>query len=424
MSVVDEAPARPRDCAGFARFWTASTVSGFGTYVTTIAIQVMIVLTLHEGAAAVGLVNAARWLPYLLFGLVAGVLVDRARRRPVLVVTDLGRGVLLVAIPMLALTHRLSLPVLMGFMIAFGLMSLFNDAADQSFLPRIVPARLLTAANARLDQSGAVAQTCGPALAGGLVSLLTAPWAVLIDAVSYLVCGVLIAGVPVDEERTGSRSVRGIGREAADGLRWVYRHPTLRPLAFNTHFWFLCSAVAGAVVTPFALRTLGMSPFGLGLALAVGGLGGLAGSLAATRLGSAFGAGRVVVSCRALTAVAWAVIALAAGHLGGWVLFGLGQLLFGLALGAENANELGYWQAVTPDNLQGRTNATRRSINRSMIVIGAPAGGLLADTFGYRLMLWCVAAGFLAVAGTLAASRFRHARIGDVVTQPVATAPL
>src|SRR5262245_19173888 len=99
MSVVDEAPARPRDCAGFARFWTASTVSGFGTYVTTIAIQVMIVLTLHEGAAAVGLVNAARWLPYLLFGLVAGVLVDRARRRPVLVVTDLGRGVLLVAIP-------------------------------------------------------------------------------------------------------------------------------------------------------------------------------------------------------------------------------------------------------------------------------------------------------------------------------------
>src|SRR4051812_6025577 len=104
---------RLRDCPGFLRMWTASTVSDFGSYVTTLALQVLIVLTLHEGATGVGLANAARWAPYLLFGLVVGVLIDRSRRRPLLVATDLGRGVLLVAVPVLALTHRLSLVVLM-----------------------------------------------------------------------------------------------------------------------------------------------------------------------------------------------------------------------------------------------------------------------------------------------------------------------
>ena len=179
---VDNSPGQLRDCPGFGRVWTAATISGFGSYVTTLAIQVLIVVTLHEGAGGVGLVSSARWLPYLLFGLLAGVLIERSRRRPLLIATDLGRGLLLIAVPLLALAHRLSLPVLMGFMAVFGLMSLVGDAAAQSFLPRVVPAHLLTAANARLDQSDAVAQTSGPALAGGLISVLGAPVAVLIDA--------------------------------------------------------------------------------------------------------------------------------------------------------------------------------------------------------------------------------------------------
>ena len=188
-----------RGCPGFRPFWAAATVSSFGTYVTTLAVQVLVVLTLHGGATEVGLVSAARWLPYLLFGVFAGVFVDRARRRPILVTTDLVRGVLLVAIPTLATAHHLSLVVLVAFMIVFGSASLANDAASQSFLPRLVPPRLLTRANARLDQSDAVAQTSGPALAGGLVSLLTAPWAVLVDAASYFASGLLLMRVPVTE---------------------------------------------------------------------------------------------------------------------------------------------------------------------------------------------------------------------------------
>lgn len=251
---------RLRDVLGFVPFWTASTISGFGSYVTTLAIQVLIVVTLHGGSTEVGFVTSVRWLPYLVLGLVAGVLVDRSRRRPVLITTDLARGLLLLAVPLLAVTHRLGIAMLMAFMAVFGLLSMFHDAAFQSFLPRLVPPGLLTPAHARIDQSDAVAQTSGPALAGVLVSLLTAPWAVLVDAISYVVSGVLLLRVRVAEPPPTRRSAHGIRAEAADGLRWIYHHEMLRPLAISTHGWFLCSSVAGAVLVPFALQHWDSAP--------------------------------------------------------------------------------------------------------------------------------------------------------------------
>jgi MFS family permease len=414
-----ESGERLSDCPGYWRLWTASTVSGLGSYVTNLAIGVLIVLTLHGGATEVGLVNAARWIPYLLFGLVAGVLVDRARRRPLLVVTDLGRGILLIAVPVLSAIHQLHVVWLMGLMAVFGLMSLVNDAAFQAFVPRLVPPSLLTSAHARLDQSDAVAQASGPAMAGGLVSLVGAPVAVLVDAVSYLVSAVLLWSVTVTEPAPRQLSVRGVRGEAVEGLRWVYQHATLRALAMSTHAWFFFSAVTGATLIPFALRTLHLNAFGLGLALAAAGAGGLLGSLVAVRLGMRFGAGRVVIACRAATALAWALVALSPDHLAGWLLFGAGQFILGLSLGAENANEMGYRQTVTPDRLQGRMNATMRSINRAMIVIGAPLGGLLGDKIGYRSMLWIASLGFLAVATTLGLSRFRNARLDDAHVNPL-----
>jgi predicted MFS family arabinose efflux permease len=167
---------------------------------------------------------------------------------------------------------------------------------------------------------------------------LSAPWAVLVDAASYLASGFLLLRVPVIEPARRRASLHTVRMDALEGLRWVYTHATLRPLALSTHSWFLCVALAGAVETPFALRSLGLNPFGLGLVLAVGGIGGLAGSLAATRLGVRLGTGRVVVACSALTGVAWGVIALSPHGPAGWVLFAAGQLLFGLSIGAENAN--------------------------------------------------------------------------------------
>src|SRR4051794_4754140 len=402
---------RLRDRPGYLAFWTAATVSAFGTSVTTLAVQVVVVVTLHDGATGVGLVSSARWLPYLLVGVLVGVLVDRTRRRGLLVGADVGRAVLLTSIPVLSVTGRLTLGLLMVVMAGFGLLSLVHDAASQSFVPRLVPPPLLTQANARLDQSDAVAETSGPALAGALVSLLTAPLAVLVDAVSYLASGLLLLRVRVEEPPSQHVSGRGVAGEAAEGLRWIYGHATLRPLALSTHGWFLAAAAGGAVLPPYALDTLGLSPFGFGLALAVGGLGGLLGALLAVASGRRYGAGRVVIGARVVTAMAWAMFAVSTDGWTGWVLFGLGQLVLGLSMGAENANEMGYWQAETPDRLQGRMNATRRSVNRAMIVVGAPIGGVLGDAFGFRLVLGVAAVGFLLSALGLAATGFGRASV-------------
>lgn len=401
---------------GFLSFWAAETVSGFGTYVTTIVLQVLVVLTLSGTATDVGLLNASRWLPYLLLGLVVGALVDRRRRKPILVATDLGRGILLGMIPLLWLLGWLTLPVLLAFVAGFGALSLLNDASSMSFLPRLVPRESLLAANARLEQSSGVTQTSGPVVAGALVTALGAPIAVLVDAVSYLFSAVTVARIRIDEPpAAGKDQPLNLRRDIAEGLHWVYRHRTLGPLAVVGHVWFLFNSMLITVFVPFVLLQLHLSAFELGLALAGAGVTGVLGSLLSTRFGMRWGAGPAIIACFALMPVGWALIALAPTGTP-WItvaVLAAGQGLYGLALGLQNANEMGYRQAITPDALQSRTNTTIRSINRAMIVVGAPLGGLLADGIGYRPTFWIAIGGFVLVAVALALSPFRRARHGD-----------
>lgn len=410
--------SKPRDVfrlPGYLAFWSAETVSEFGTYITTLSLQVLVVVTLSGSATDVGLLNAARWLPYLVFGLVMGALVDRWRRKPLLVGTDLGRALLLGAIPTFWWLGWLSLPMLMVFVALFGVLTLLNDAASQSFVPRIVPAPFLLAANARLDQGAAVAQTSGPVIAGALVTTLGAPLAVLADAVSYLFSAVVVSRIPVQEPRRDiADNSLNLRREIGEGLAYVYRHPMLAPFAISTHAWFLFNSMLVTVFVPFLLLELKLSAFQLGIALAAAGVTGLLGSLLAARIGRAWGAGGAVIACRALMPLAWAFVAIApaTGSLT-LVALAVGQGLYGLAMGASNANEMAYRQAVTPDALQARMNTTMRSLNRAMIVVGAPAGGWLADAIGHRPTLWIAIAGFIAVTIFLAASPFRGARHGD-----------
>jgi len=426
-----------RECRGYGRLWSAGVTSAFGTYITALAIQVLVVEILHGSAADVGLVNAARWLPYLLFGLLVGVLVDRVRRRPLMVATDLGCALVLAAIPVLALIGHLHLDWVLAAMAVFGTATLIGDAASQSFLPRLVPRPLLGAAHARIDQADAVAQGSGPAVAGVVISLLGAPLAVLIDAMSYLASAVLVATIRLPEpviakpdlrrdtaSGGGSTALRGVGADVAEGLRWVYGHPTLRPFAISTHLWFAGSAVAGAVLVPLALRDLGLSKATLGLAFTAAGLGALAGATVAVRLGRRWGAGRVIVATQAGTGLAWAVMAIApsvvpaaaGGPWGGgvaWVVFAVGQLFLGLCMGASNANEMSYRQTVTPDRLQGRMNITMRSFNRAAVVVAAPLGALLGDAAGYQVALVVAAGLVVTTAAVMTTTRLRSAPLDD-----------
>lgn len=413
-------PPRLRDIRGYARIWTASTVSDFGTYVTGLALQVVVVVTLHASATEVGVLGAARWVPYLGFGLVAGVLVDRYRRRPVLVGTDLVRGLALLLIPALAALHALSVPFLIGFTVVFGALSLFNEAASQSFLPRVVtdPAAL-TAAYARIETSGNVAATTGPMVASGLIALIGAPLAIAVDAVSYLVSGAILRTVPV-AERPSTSHRRNLRRELREGLAWVYRHRMLAPMALTTHLWFVATSMLGTVFVLYALRGLSIGVVGLGVAGACAGAGGVLGSLTSTRFGARFGLGPVAIAARWLSPLSLVPLLLASGGWSAWLLVAVGQFVFGLSLSLDSPIDLAYRQTVTPDRLQGRMNATIRSTNWGVRALGAPLGGVLADALGYRPTLWVTVVLYGTAAVALWLSPYRHARLTDRPPTPPA----
>jgi MFS family permease len=369
---------------------------------------VLVVQLLSATPFEVGVVNAAQFVPYALVGLLAGAYTDRWRRKPVLVWASVGRALSLGAIPILWLTGVLRIWMLVIALLLFGACSVFGFAATQSLLPRLVPRARLVPANARLDQTDAAAQTLGPAIGGGLVGLLGAPVAIAVDAISYLVDAALNASIEVDEPRPDSRH-RNLRAEIRDGLQWTYCHRTLSPLAVSTHVWFLANGAAMTVLSLFALRSLGFTAYTFGLLLAVFGVTSLAGASIAPRIGARVGSGRVIILARVAYPVVWVLVAVAPPAAIGDAFLFVALSLQGLAAGLENSNEMGYWQALTPDEILGRVNATRRSANRTMGALGALVAGLVVGTIGDRPTLIVVVITFAAAALTAALSPLREA---------------
>lgn len=396
----------------FWRLWIGETVSSFGTYVSALALQVLILVTLDGNAQDVGWVNSCRFLPYLLFGLVAGAWVERRRRQPVMVVTDLASGVLLALIPIAWALDLLSVPVLAGLVFLYGGATLVNGAASMAVMPRVIPNGQLQRGHAFLDGSDAVAQSAGPALAGVLIKVLGAPVAIVVDAVSYLFSAVMMGTLRLAEPRAGTATAKPNARkEIREGIRWVYHGSDLRAVAINSHVWFAANATLGVVVPTYALHTLDLSVVQFSITTAFAGVGAVVGAAVTTTIGRRLGTGRTVIGTHLMTIVGVLVMALA-GSTYGWhaaAVLGSGQALHGIAMGASNSHEMAYRQAMTPDHLQARTNITVHSFNRAVVVVAAPLAGLLATGVGTRVSL-VVAAGIFGLAvAVLVASPFRNA---------------
>jgi MFS family permease len=413
VRVSEPAPALKFPTRDFTRVWWAESVSTLGSNVTFLALSTIVVLTLDGTAQDVGWLNSARWLPYLALGLVVGAFVDRYRRRPVMVVTDLVRAALLLLIPIAWAAGFLSLPFLLVVVACFGTASLISDAAFMSFLPRLVPREHLQRAHARIDTTDAVAQSAGPAVAGLLVKLVGAPLAVLVDAATYLFSAAAVLTLRVTEVPATPTQTPNVIREIREGVRWVYRGSGLVVLATTTHIWFLANAVLGAVLAPYALVTLSLTPFQFGLATALAGVGGVVGAVTSGAGGRWLGTGGAIISAHFMTAVGVAVMVLSGLGTSSWAaaaVLGLGQACLGFGLGFGNSHEMSYRQALTPDELQARTNITMRSFNRAVMVVAAPLGGLLAVQTSNRFALGCAAIIFAAVVVLLLVSPIRSLR--------------
>jgi len=405
----------------FRLFWSATTIRAFGGSIAGIAFQVLIVTVVAATPFQIGVLNALSVVPYLFFGLIVGALMDRWKRQRTLVSTSIGRAIVLAVIPVLLLFDALTFWSLAAVMLTLGVLALFADSAAQPFLPHIVPRHSLVSANARLGQSETVAGTAGPAIGGVVFNVLGAPLLFVLEAVIHAVAAVLQARIVVVEAAPRPRAQgRHLGHDIAEGMRFTYRHKTLRPLALSVHVWFLGNSIVATVFAVFALRELELPAWAFGVALAFGGVGGFLGAVIAPSIGGRIGAGRAILVGRCLVVIPWALLALApVGPHSSitllLILFSIAQFLYGLAMGVEDANDIAYRQAVAPDEIQGRMNATIRTTNRVIFFLGTLIAGGLATWLGYPLSLGIAAMIFAIAALIVAFSPLRGARHEDAV---------
>ena len=409
----------------FLRLWSAQTIIQFGAQISALALPLAALLVLDASATEVAVLAALEWLPWLLFSLPVGALVDRMRRRPVLVLADVGRGVALASVPAAYAFDALTLWQLYAVGFATGVLTVFFDVAYQSYLPSLVERRQLAEGNSKLEISRSGAQLAGPGAAGGLVELLTAPVAILADAVSYLVSAAFLWRIRAEERFVKQADGTRLRHEIAHGVRWVFRHPVLRPCMAYVAISNFFGNVLWTIFVVYAVRRFDWSPGTIGLVLTLGNLGFLAGAVIAPRIGTRFGVGPTMI---------------AAALLGGWPLLAVplasaehavplvvaAVAVQGFAVVLFNVTAISLFQAITPDRLLGRMNASRRFVVWGVIPLGQLTSGGLAAWIGLRPTLVVGAVGSSLAFIPLLLSRVRSLRAvpdeqeEELVVEPVA----
>jgi MFS family permease len=434
------APTAPRRSLfghpNYRKLWTAATVSLFGTQVSQIAIPFIAAVLLKASPGEVGLLTTVEFLPFIFFTLPAGVWVDRFRKQRILVIGDLGRALFLVSIPIAYALGGLTIWQLYVVGFVNGVMTVFFDVADQSFLPTILERGDLVEGNSKLQISQSAAQILGQPVGGGLVALLTAPVAVLIDAASYVGSALLILWIRVAGRRhataTPAAAAPGAGagstddgatagsaggpsiaieaavaahdagreRAAADaddggmrqqimaGLRYIGHHRFLANIAASTATSNLFSNIAFAIYPVYLYVTLGLSPATVGAIGGIGGAGVLVGALIASRAAKAFGVGPTIVGSIGLGGIVGLLVPLAPQNGSAFWFLAVAFFATGVSGVVYNVNQVSLRQAITPERFLGRMNATMRFLVWGTIPIGSLIGAGLSEVVGVHATIW------------------------------------
>jgi MFS family permease len=379
----------------FLKLWAGQSVSLFGTQVSLLAIPLAAVLTLKASPFQMGLLTAAGSAPALIFGLLAGVWVDRLRRRLILIVADAGRCVLLALIPLAYALGFLRIELLFVLAFLVGILSIFFDVAYQSYLPSLVERKYLVEGNSKLELSDSAATIAGPGLAGALVQLFSAPVAILADALSFLVSALSLAWIrKVEEPLAVEAQQKRIGREILEGLRFVSGDSRLRALACSYGMLAFFNSVLEAVGILYLTRQIGISPALLGVIFAIASVGFVAGALLAARLTRWLGVGLTLLLAPVVLGASDLLIPLVGlVPFLAFPLVGIAQFVFGLARPVWRINQISLRQSITPENLLGRMNASISFIVYGLPTLGALLGGVLGQRVGLQATLVIAAVG-------------------------------
>ncbi|MGW2581558.1 MFS transporter [Streptomyces virginiae] len=384
----------------FLLLWTGQSASMLGSPITYVAMPLTAVLLLHATPMEAGVLVALETLPFLLFGLFAGVMLDRRARRSVMIVADVVRAVVLAWVPVAYWLDVLNIAQLFVVVFVVGVMRMFFDLATQSYTPGLIGRDRLGEANAKLELSGSTAQVVGPGAAGLLVSALSAPVAIAVDAATYVLSFLTVAGLPADEApkpQPGAEKL-SVWASIREGFAAIVRHPLLR--------WFTTAALiinlfSGALTSVFflyMLRVLGMGSKQVGLVLAIGSIGALVGVLLVGRLTERFGVGPTLILTMALPGLGYLLLAAVHGHSPAAVaLVAASSFVVQFSIPIFNVTVVSFRQVSTPDELLGRVNATARTCALGAFSLGSLLGGALASGTGLRTAVVLAASGtFLA----------------------------
>jgi MFS family permease len=378
----------------FLKLWAGQTISVFGDAITMLALPLTAVLTLDASAAQMGLLTAAGLAPHLLLSLLAGVWIDRrSRRRRLLVLADVGRAALLGTVPVAAAFDALTLEHLFAVSFLVGALTVVFDVSYTSLLALVVPTRDVVDAQSKLSISRSASWMGGPPLAGALVELLTAPFALAVDALSFLVSAVFVARIRV-EERPLDPDGNGVRAQLATGFRFVFGHPILRAGLACTATVNFFNFAFHAIFVLFATEELGVSPGLLGAVLGAGAVGSALGAVLAPAVQRRIGIGRTYLLGAVLFPAPLLLVPLADGPL--WLIAtllflsefgaGVGVMLFDVS---GNSLQL----VLTPQRIRARTVGTNRTLNYGVRPLGAVLGGFLGSAIGLRPTLWIATAG-------------------------------
>lgn len=394
----------------FALFWTGQTFSKFGSHISAAGLPIVAMELLQASPLQLGLLVACNSLPVLLISLLAGVWIDRWPRRPIMILSDFGRALLLGAIPLAALLGGLRIELLYLVTLLISILTIFFEVAQRSWLPALLQGQDLIEGNSQLGVSEALAEIAGPPSAAWLIQLLHAPLAILFDAGSFLLSAVSIWCVHLSGRSVeATEAPQRFWQDLRAGVQLLWRQPYLRAMAAYSGLFNFFGGSFATLYMLYLRRNLHLPLFAYGLMVAMGGIGNLVGAMLASRAARRYGPGRTMIACALLFGLMALGTPLAAGPT--WwllVVLAMTQLLGDCALTIYMVNEMSWRQTLVPAKFQGRINACMHLIQNGIGPLGAIVAGLFSEAINdVRLTLLCGSIGMLLAAGSLLASPLR-----------------
>jgi predicted MFS family arabinose efflux permease len=394
----------------FVKLWTGQAISQVGSRITRTAIPFTGVIVLGAGPLEMGILGAVSAAAILVFGLFAGAWADRVKRRPILIVADLGRAVVLATVPLAAMRGTLTMTQLYVVAGLTSVLTVLFDVAYHAYVPSLVERENLVAANAKLALSESIAEVSGPSLGGFLVQALTAPIAIAFDAVSFVLSAISIALVRRPEPPPAERAGTNILEEIADGLRTSWRSPYLRPMALRTATAALFVGFFMSLYPLLTVKVLGLTPGVIGVVIASGGVFAVVGAALTERIVRRLGFGAAMVGALLAINVATFLHPMAHGSVLLCCVFLVAGQLGDFAWPMLNITETSLRQAVAPPATLGRVNSAMSLMFSGVIPVGSFVGGVLAEAIGVRAAMFVSAGGFALSTLWVIFSPIRHLR--------------